>query len=116
MATVKKIDGVHVVELETNYDSLNQEATDRLKEVLIAVGQGEAAPLVLLDLSRTTTINSQVIGLFFSLGNRVRQSGGKFAVCAAEAFCAEVLKIVKLQELFPGYPDRETALANLKHP
>ena len=110
---------VTIIELDRNYDSLDDVPLTRLQQVLDeavgkagAVGKGSKVTL-LIDMSRTTTINSSFIGMLFATGKQLKQAGGQLALCAADAFCSDVMRVVRLNQMFNCYITRDEALEAL---
>jgi anti-anti-sigma factor len=102
--------GVTVIVLGRNYHAVDGEAKDRVEQVLTRHTADDAPARLVLDLSRTVSVDSSFIGLLFAAEKRLRARGGRMAVCGADAFCADVLRIVKLGEIFPSYPSRDEAI------
>ena len=110
---------VTIIELDRNYDSLDDVPLTRLQQVLDeavgkagAVGNGGKVTL-LIDMSRTTTINSSFIGMLFATGKQLKQTGGQLALCAADALCSDVMRVVRLNQMFNCYGTRDEALEAL---
>ena len=105
---------VTIVELDRNYDSLTEEPLNRLQGVLDGVAKAGDKVTLLIDMSRTTTINSSFIGMLFATGKQIKQGGGQLALCAADAFCSDVMRVVRLNQMFNTYPTRDEALEALE--
>ncbi|MGE3408781.1 MAG: STAS domain-containing protein [Pirellulales bacterium] len=102
---------ITIIELDRNYDSLDDAPLTRLQNVLNdAVGAGGKAVSLLIDMSRTTTINSSFIGMLFATGKQLKTNGGQLSLCAADAFCSDVMRVVRLNQMFNTYPTRDEAL------
>jgi anti-anti-sigma factor len=104
---------VTVVQLARSYDATDPESNGRAETLLRDLGQSAQPPLVLIDMARTTTINSSFIGLLFAVGKMLRSRGGELAICASDAFCSDVFRIVRLGEMFKSYATREEGVAAL---
>lgn len=113
MENVIRDRNVTILVLDRNYDSLDDAPLQRLEGVLNKSVEGQEKATLLIDMSRTTTINSSFIGLLFSAGKKLKASGGQLALCAADAFCSDVMRVVRLNQMFNTYPTREDAVAAL---
>ena len=107
MEKVQVENGVTVVSLERSYDVTDPEGNARVEKLLRELADKAEPPLVLLDMARTSTINSSFIGVMFAVGKMLKNRGGRLAVCAPDAFCSDVMRIVRLGEMFASYPTRE---------
>jgi anti-anti-sigma regulatory factor len=103
--------GVTVVTLARSYDATDPESNQRAEGLLRGLGDRAEPPLVLLDMARTTTVNSSFIGLLFAVGKTLRARGGELAICAPDAFCSDVFRIVRLGEMFKSYATRADGVA-----
>lgn len=61
----------------------------------------ESAPLVILDLSELTFIDSTGIGAIAQFGKRIRDAGGALHVVAKHTAVRKVLSITSLDQHFP---------------
>jgi anti-anti-sigma factor len=105
--------GVTVVELDRSYDGLDGSGQQRLSELLRAQVEKADPPLILLDLSRTAIMDSTMLGVLFGAEKRLRARQGRMAVCGANVFCADVLRIVNLNALFQSFETREDAIVGM---
>jgi anti-anti-sigma factor len=108
--------GVTVVEMDRSYDGLDGTGQQRLGELLRKLIETADPPLILLDLSRTAIMDSTVLGILFGAEKRLRARQGRMAVCGANVFCADVLRIVNLDALFQSYQSREDAVEAMTAP
>ena len=114
MAKVSKQEGITVVEVDAQYDSLDVATLNEFgTELLAAVSQAEP-PQVLLDLRRTTFIGSSFLGLLIRAWKRLRDRHGALALCQVNDVCGEVLKASKLDMIWQVFPDRESAIRQLR--
>ena len=114
MESISRNRGVTVIELARSYDSADTEANPRLEKVLHEQVDNAEPPLVVVDMSRTASIDSTFIGLLFAVEKRLARRQGKLALCAADVFCSEVFRVVKLDSIFKSYPTRDEAVDGLK--
>jgi anti-anti-sigma factor len=113
MENVLRINGVTVIELDRAYDASSDDGTTRLESVLKEAVSSANRPLVLLDMSRTASINSTFLGLLFATGKQLRARQGQMALCAPDAFCTDVMRVVKLSEMFNCYATRSEGVEAL---
>ncbi len=73
MASVIYQNGITIVELESQYDSLDDESLGQLSQVLLEAISGPRRPVLLLDFSKTRFIGSTFIGLMVRVWKRVRR-------------------------------------------
>lgn len=106
-------DGVTVISLGSDYESLEESQLDQLRDLLLTVAQDAEPPWVVLDLSHTRFFGSSFIEVMFRLANRIEARKGRFAISGLTSYCAEILKITHLDQLWRTYPDRETAIVAL---
>ncbi len=115
MVNVSRQDAVTIIELQGNYDSLNEESLERLSEVLLEVASGDPPPALLLDLSNTQFIGSSFIGLLVRAWKRVQDRKGRMGLCCVPPFCREALISTRLYDtLWTSYETREQAIAAMR--
>jgi anti-anti-sigma factor len=70
---------------------------------------------LVIDLSYTEFFGSSFIEVLFRLANRVtKRDKGRFAIAGLRPYCAEVLSVTHLDELWSTYETTEEAVADLK--
>ena len=65
---------------------------------------------LIIDLSRSRYFGSLMIGIINSLGQSVRQNGGKMVLCNASTEMETILKVMKLDTIWPLVPNLSQAL------
>lgn len=65
---------------------------------------------VVLDFHKTDYYGSTALGFFVKLWKRVRSRGGRMAFCGVSDHEREILKVTRLDGLWPICPTREEAL------
>jgi len=78
-------------------------------QILEYLKQSETKRLV-VDLSRSKYYGSLMIGIIHSFGQTVKDQGGQMYTCGASDQMQSVLKIMKLDELWPNFPNRIDAV------
>ena len=113
MAEIHEENGVSVVFLDKRYDAFQPQSLDQLGEQLLAIASESAQPKVVLDFGRTDYFGSNFIEVVFRAWKRVRQKDGEFVVCGLNDFCAEILRVTRLDQVWPSYPNRDEAIRAL---
>ncbi len=114
MVNVVYQNGITVVELESQYDSLDDESLGQLSQVLLEAVAEAQRPVLLLDFSKTRFIGSTFIGLMVRVWKRIRDRDGQMGLCCLAPFCRETLVIARLYDtLWTSYATREEALSTL---
>jgi anti-anti-sigma factor len=65
---------------------------------------------VVIDFSRTDSYGSTALGFFARLWRRVCDRGGRMAFCNVSAHEREVLRVTRLDGLWPICPSRQEAM------
>jgi anti-anti-sigma factor len=65
---------------------------------------------LVIDLGGTNSVGSEVIGVLVGLANRVKQAGGKAAICRVSMHLHDMLTSVGLLKTWPHCPTRESAV------
>ena len=65
---------------------------------------------VVVDFHKTDYYGSTALGFFVKLWKRVRERGGRMAFCGVSDHEREILRITRLDGLWPICPSREEAL------
>ena len=114
MASVKKQDGVTVIEFGPRYESLSDAVLQEDGGVLLGEAYHADPPELLLDLSQTSFIGSRFIELVVRAWKRLQTRGGAMVLCGLQPFCAEVLRVTKLDTIWQVCPTRQEGLAVLR--
>ena len=115
MHQVIQDNGVTIVELGSSYAALDYEVLQDLGEVLLSEASHAEPPMVIVDMSATTYVNSSFIELLVRAWKRLKQRHGLMALCAAQPFCREVLRVARLDSIWPIYANRGEAMSALTH-
>ena len=110
MVTITRLPNSAVVELGPCYDSLNRESVEELRKLVAAEISSVASPQIILDLSKTAYIGSAFIETLIQVWKRVVERGGSMVLCGVDPLCAEVLKISRLDTIWPILPDQGQAV------
>ena len=114
MTKVSTQEGITVVEVDAQYDSLDVAKLNEFGAELLTAVAAANPPKVLLDMRRTTFIGSNFLGLLIRAWKRLRDRHGELALCQVNDVCGEVLRASKLDMIWQVFPDRETAVTRLR--
>lgn len=107
--------GVTVVQLGPEYDSLDEGNLDDLRDFLLQLADQTDPPWLVIDLSNTNFFGSIFIEVLFRMWNRLNARGGCFVLSGLREFCAEVLYTSRLDKLWDFYPNSKAAVEALKN-
>lgn len=68
---------------------------------------------LIIDLSGGNYFGSVVLGALIQLGTAVRSRGGRIALCGASADMQDILRLMKLDQMWEMFADRSAALRNV---
>ncbi len=68
-------------------------------------------PLVVIDLSDVTYIDSSGLALLIEALQRIQGYGGKLALCSIAESVRTIFDIARLDQIFQIFPDKSSALA-----
>ena len=90
--------------------SLNEpEISLETQDLLDLLNQSASANLV-IDLANGDYLGTSMLGAMVKLWKRVSQRGGRLALCNVSESVVQVLRVTKLQTVWPIYASREQAL------
>jgi anti-sigma B factor antagonist len=106
--------GVTIIELGPEYENLDENAIEGLRDPVLEAARTADPPRVVMDLSHTKFFGSAFIELLFRAYNRVNErEGGVFALSGLTEYCAEVIAVTHLDRLWKIYPSRNAAVRTL---
>jgi anti-anti-sigma factor len=88
------------------------EIAHETEDLLDLLKQSPATNLV-IDLGRGDYLGTAMLGAVVKLWKRVSQGGGRLALCNVSDNVWQVLRVTKLQTVWPIYGNRDQALAAL---
>ena len=100
---------VNVVELSLP-QQLDSEEFDRLNEALLAVFGKQPGGRWVLDLSGLSYMGSSALGLMVNVRQRVRDAGGRLALCGMSPRLLRVFQTCSLERLFVIKSERAEAV------
>jgi anti-anti-sigma factor len=96
---------------EFTFEQLAAEATNLLESL-----DEQMAKNIVVDFGKTDYVGSSALGFLLKLWKSVRQREGRMALCNVSAHEHEILRLTKLDTLWPVYPSRDAALETLAKP
>jgi anti-sigma B factor antagonist len=99
-----------LIEIGEVYDSLDLDALNEIGGKLLTQARDADPPRLILDMSQTNLIGSTFIELLVRTWKRLCERGGVMALCGLQPFCADVLRVTRLETLWQCYSTREDAL------
>ena len=94
---------VTVVVLSTEYENLNEDVLENLKEVILDVARTADTPLVVIDLSQINFFGSAFLAVLFRGWNRVgEREGGRFVINGLTPGCVDIPAVTHLNKLWDG--------------
>ena len=111
---VTKAGEVTVIVFGSDYENLDEQCLDEVRELILETAETADPPQMLLDLSHTSFFGSSFVEVLFRVWNRMNsKDNGKFGICGLTPYCKEVLEITHLDRIWGIYESREDALAGL---
>jgi N-acetylglucosaminyldiphosphoundecaprenol N-acetyl-beta-D-mannosaminyltransferase len=71
----------------------------------------QVSPHILVNLALVEFLDSSAIGQLLELGNQVRLAGGQLSLAAVPHRILRILKVLRMENLFPIYPEPEAYLS-----
>lgn len=72
-------------------------------------------PHLVVDLARTTFVDSSGYGALVTVAKRARAAGGELRLAALQPQVAQVLRVLRMEQFFSTYADTAAALLAAKH-
>src|SRR5262245_10464530 len=99
-----------VVHLGTSYNSLNESSVEGVERFLLSAADLPDARYLVVDLSGTQYFGSRFIEALFRAHNRMKRRGGRFALSGLQPYPEEVIRISKLDTIWPLFKTPEEAV------
>ncbi|MCS7236884.1 MAG: STAS domain-containing protein [Thermoguttaceae bacterium] len=110
MVKVVKEQQITIIDLGGKYEALNEELLQALAEKLLEQADRADPPWLLVDLTGIGYVGSNFLEILVRGWKRLKQRSGTMALCGVGSFCADILRITRLNTLWTIYPSREEAL------
>lgn len=111
---LESVQGIWVVTPHPTILSLEWDVIEQAADTILAACGQTAECRLLFDLTEVEYFGSIFISLLLRCSNAVKQRGGRFGLCGVQMPVLEMLQIGRLDRVFPIYPNRKTALAELQ--
>lgn len=69
---------------------------------------------VVIDLGAASYFGSIMIGMFNDIGRYAAENGGQMVMCDASVEMAEIMRVMKISDLWPCVPKKAQAIQVLK--
>lgn len=102
-----------VVHLGSAYNSLNESTVESVERFLLNCADQPATKNLVVDLSHTQYFGSRFIEALFRTHNRMKRKAGKFALSGLLPYPEEVVRISKLDTIWPLYVNAAEAVRAL---
>jgi anti-sigma B factor antagonist len=113
--SITQEDGVTVITLGSEYESLQETELETLKGTLLETAERADPPLIVLDLSNLRYFGSALIESLFRTWNHLKsRPGGRLALCGLTSYCREVVEITHLDQLWSIFETRDQAVRSMK--
>ena len=99
----------HVISLTGEVDLYT--APDFKQQLLQAISDGSTN--VIVDFTNATFIDSTTLGVLVGGVKRLRTNGGQLSLVCSDRNITKIFEITGLDRVFPIYPTRDDALAQL---
>lgn len=113
MATIHNEQGLTIVEVDPEYDSLDEWRIRDFRGLMLDAADHAERPLMLIDLAATTFIGSSFIGVLVRTWKRLRDRQGRMALCNVSPDCANVLHVTRLDTVWDCFSSREEGIRGL---
>jgi anti-sigma B factor antagonist len=110
MAQVVQQGGATVVEVDSDYDSLDEQTISAFSDLMLGAVATADPPALVVDLSHARFIGSSFLGVLIRAWKRLRDRDGRMALCCVPANCGEVLRVSRLDSVWSIHSTRDDAL------
>lgn len=110
MVRVTQEQNVTVVIAGPSYTGLQYQALEEFGEVLLSEANQATPPRFVIDMSETSFIGSSFIELLVRAWKRIKNRHGTMALCAVHPLCREILRVARLDTIWPIYASRSEAV------
>jgi anti-anti-sigma factor len=113
MVQVTQEQGVTVVVAGPSYTALQYRELEEFGEALLCEASQTTPPRLVVDLSQTDFIGSSFIELLVRAWKRLKNRNGTMALCAVHPYCREILRVSRLDTIWPIYGTRTEAVSGV---
>jgi anti-anti-sigma factor len=113
--TIDRIGEAIVARMGPRYDAFHEADSARFEEELLRAVATTQTPRVVLDMSKTDYFSSAMIETLFRVWKKISANGdGRMVLAGASPFCREIIATARLEQLWPLFPDVESAVAGIR--
>ena len=114
--TIDRIGEALVARMGPRYDAFHEADSARFEEELSKAVAETQTPRVVLDMSKTDYFSSAMIETLFRVWKKMEAKGdSKMALAGPSPFCREIIATARLEQLWPMFPDVESAVAGIRN-
>ena len=99
-----------VVHLGSTYNSLSERTVESVERFLLKCADQPDTKNLVVDLSHTQYFGSRFIEALFRAHNRMKRKAGKFALSGLLPYPEEVVRISKLDTIWPLFANAQDAV------
>jgi anti-anti-sigma factor len=99
-----------VVHLGSAYNSLNESTVERVERFLLSCANDPDTKNLVVDLAHTEYFGSRFIEALFRAHNRMKRKLGKFGLSGLLPYPEEVVRISKLDTIWPLFANADEAV------
>lgn len=91
----------------------DEEVRAELKDLLRIIAEQKVTAVV-VDLSHAPYFGSTLLGALIKLWRRLSHVKGRMVLCGISDFVEDLLRVTRLESIWPVYPSRDEALAAIE--
>jgi anti-anti-sigma factor len=111
--TIERHGELTVIAANPALETIDPSLEEQVAEVLLSPLHGQAAPLVVFDLSAVNYFGSMFLAVLLRCWRRATSSGGSLVLAGVSKQARELLRITSLDMILPMYDTRGEAMEAL---
>jgi anti-anti-sigma factor len=112
--TYERRGNVTCVVLGRDFENLDEQSVDEIREDLLEKAYAADPPRVLVDLTNVKFFGSSFIEILFQIWTKINGfEEGKFGISGLTKYCTEVLEVTQLDKLWTLYPTVDEAVESM---
>lgn len=111
MPTVTHHNEVTVLCLDLDEKTLDSAAAAEIDVLVFQLAGQAEPPWVVVDMRNVVFLGSAFLEVLLAAWKKLKERGGRLAICGLTPLCAEVFRVTKLDTLWETFPTREAALS-----
>lgn len=108
---IDRIGDVSVARMDVDYNALEEDRLGDAERELLGLSSNPATSRIVLDFSATRYLSSSLLEILFRVWSRMKDKKGKLAVCGLQPLCVEVMRVARLDTLWPMCKTVDDAIA-----